>query len=113
MQLSKARLQLECSNPDPNRNPDPDPNPDPDQAGLQLECLGVTARGESWLLQLAGRHSLGPLEPLVKRTVIQGESVWVGRLAIPNQILTQILTLTLTLTLTLFLTLIPNPNPNP
>ena len=61
------------------------------KAGLQLECLGVTARGESWLLQLAGRHSLGPLEPLVKRTVIQGESVWVGCLAIPN----------------------PNPNPNP
>ena len=82
------------------------------KAGLQLECLGVTARGESWLLQLAGRHArtpgtltlnpaptlpptptpaptptltptltrhaLGPLEPLVQRTVIKGESVWVG-----------------------------------
>ena len=48
------------------------------KAGLQLECLGVTARGESWVLQLAGRHGLGPTEPLVRRAVLGGESVWVG-----------------------------------
>ena len=49
------------------------------KAGLSLECLGVTSRGLSWVLQLPGAHSLGErtIDGLARRLVLGDEGVWV------------------------------------
>ena len=49
------------------------------KAEVQLECLAVTARGSSWVLQLPGAHTLGggQADTLAMRYALGDAPVWI------------------------------------